>query len=85
MKDGLNPARDLIERLGGEVAVSEITGTALTAPYRWQNPKEDGGTGGRIPQGHIPALIEHARKHDIPLSYAEFFGAPAPQPQAVSQ
>ena len=31
-----NPASIIIARLGGEAAVVAITGTAYTAPYRWQ-------------------------------------------------
>jgi hypothetical protein len=32
----MNPAKQIIGRLGGEAQVAFITGTAYTAPYRWQ-------------------------------------------------
>lgn len=64
----MEPARSVIELLGGEKVVSKVTGTAYTAPYRWQQPREKGGTGGTIPQRHHIALLAYARTHGLPLS-----------------
>lgn len=69
----MEPAASIIIRLGGEKAVSKITGLALTAPYRWQYPVEKGGTGGLIPQKHHVALLDYARAHGIELTPAAFF------------
>lgn len=71
-REHLEPAASIIARLGGEAKVSKITGTAYTAPYRWQYPKAIKGTGGLIPQRHHPALLGYARANDIPLSAADF-------------
>jgi hypothetical protein len=71
----MEPARTIIEKLGGEAAVSKITGTAYTAPYRWQQPRSKGGTDGRIPQKHIPGLLAYARDHQIPVTAADFLEA----------
>lgn len=68
----MEPAKTIIKRLGGEAKVAEITGTAFTAPYRWQHPREKGGTGGTIPQKHHRTLIDYARANGIPLSTDEF-------------
>ena len=68
----MEPARSIIETLGGEAEVSRITGTAYTAPYRWQHPKGRGGSGGLIPQRHHAALLAHARAHGIALTAEDF-------------
>ncbi len=73
----MEPARSIIQKLGGESVVAELTGTAYTAPYRWQHPREKGGTGGMIPQKHIPVLLKFAMDHHIPLSASEFFSVEA--------
>ena len=68
----MEPARTIIEKLGGPDVVSRITGTAYTAPYRWQHPRERGGTGGLIPQRHHPALLDYAREKRIRLRADDF-------------
>ena len=68
----MNPAQQIIARLGGEAQVSSITGTAYTAPYRWQAARAKGGTGGLIPQRHHRRLIDYARAKGIPLAAEEF-------------
>lgn len=68
----MEPASSIIRKLGGEAVVAAITGTAYTAPYRWQYAIEKKGTGGRIPQKHHPALLDYARKEGIKLSAEEF-------------
>ena len=72
----MNPARRIIARLGGEAQISFITGTAYTAPYRWQAARAKGGTGGLIPQRHHRRLIDYARSRGIPLSAEEFLAEP---------
>jgi hypothetical protein len=67
----MEPAKTIIKRLGGEAKVAEITGTAFTAPYRWQHPREKGGTGGTIPQRHFRALLDYAQANEIPLTAAD--------------
>jgi hypothetical protein len=73
----MEPASSIIKKLGGEAKVSEITGTAYTAPYRWQRPKNKGGTGGLIPQGHHPILLSYAQANGIDLVATDFL-PPAP-------
>jgi hypothetical protein len=72
----MDPASSIIKRLGGEAAVSKLTKTAYTAPYRWQHPREKGGTGGVIPQRHHRTLLDFARSRDIPLKAEDFLPAP---------
>lgn len=81
----MNPAKKVIDRLGGEANVSKITGTSFTAPYRWQHEKSKGGTGGLIPQRHHPALLQYARIHNIALSPEEFLPSPSSHPQEAGR
>lgn len=74
----MNPAQQIIARLGGEAQVSFITGTAYTAPYRWQAARAKGGTGGVIPQRYHRRLIDYARANGIPLSAEELLPPPDP-------
>lgn len=69
------PASIIIARLGGEAVVSAVTGTAYTAPYRWQAARAKGGSGGLIPQRHHRRLIDYARANGIPLSADDFLPA----------
>lgn len=71
----MQPADSVIERLGGVVKVAEIAGVHRTRVSNWKRAKEAGGTGGRIPQGHIETLIAHARAKGIALTHADFFAA----------
>jgi hypothetical protein len=77
-----NPASTVIARLGGEAVVSFITGTAYTAPYRWQAAKIKGGTGGVIPQRYHRMLIDYAKSKGIPLAAEEFLPVETTQNQA---
>jgi hypothetical protein len=71
----MDPATSIIKKLGGEALVSKITGTAFTAPYRWQQEKSKGGTGGLIPQRHHRSLLDYAHQNDIPFVAEEFLPA----------
>jgi hypothetical protein len=79
----MEPASTIIKKLGGEAVVSKITETAYTAPYRWQQPREKGGTGGLIPQRHHPKLLTFAREQEIPLSPGEFLPTEEPVGEAA--
>lgn len=76
----MDPASTIITKLGGEAKVSAITETAYTAPYRWQQPKDKGGTGGLIPQRHHPKLLSFAQENKIDLKPADFLPVPEVSP-----
>src|SRR5262245_18989708 len=69
----LDPAARIIARLGGPHVVAKVTGTAFTAPYRWQTPRDRGGTGGTIPQRYHLPLLKHARAARVRLTRVDFF------------
>lgn len=77
----MEPASTIIDRLGGEAAVAKIAGVAITAPYRWQQPRSKGGTGGVIPHWHVGKLIAYAQANGIDLPAASF----APVVEAASR
>lgn len=68
----MEPARTIVRKLGGPAKVAELTGAASTAPYRWQYPREKGGTGGVIPQRHHRKLLDYARENRIELKAEDF-------------
>lgn len=68
----MEPARTIIERLGGPAKVAEITGTALTAPYRWQVAVEKGGTGGFIPRKYHRQILDFAGANEIDIAASDF-------------
>jgi len=69
----MQPAQNIIQKLGGPTAVSEIVGVHRTRVSNWQRPRESGGTGGLIPQKHHRKIITYARQHGIDLKPDEFF------------
>lgn len=79
----MDPARRIIDLLGGEAKVAEVTGTSFTAPYRWQHAKDKGGTGGLIPQAHHVALLDYAAAHAIPLAAEDFLQRNPTTPEAA--
>lgn len=68
----MEPAKTIIQKLGGARVVSKITGTAYTAPYRWQYSKTFGGTDGLIPQRYHRPLLRFAKNNQIDLTASDF-------------
>lgn len=71
----LDPARTIIERVGGVRAAAEATGKNRTRVYRWMRPKDVGGTDGLIPARYHRDLLDYARKNNLPLTPDDFFCA----------
>lgn len=76
----MKPAHSIIAKLGGPSAVAGIVGIHRTRVSNWKRPREVGGTGGLIPQRHIPDLLAYARQHGIELTADDFFAAPSTPP-----
>ena len=78
----MEPARTIVEKLGGPNAVAGIAKVHRTRVSNWMRPKEAGGTGGQIPFKHVPALLAAAREQGKELSADDFLPpastAPAP-------
>jgi hypothetical protein len=68
----MEPASSIIAKIGGEAVAAKITGTAYTAPYRWQHSRDRGGTGGLIPQRYHRTLLDYAQSNGIALKAEDF-------------
>jgi hypothetical protein len=73
--DYLDPARTVIERIGGVMAAAEATGKNRTRVYRWMRPRAVGGTDGLIPSRYHRDLLDYAKKNGRPLTPDDFFCA----------
>jgi hypothetical protein len=69
----MEPARSIIELLGGYMSVASITGRHPTRVLRWTYPAERGGTGGLIPAKYQRLLLAHAKAAGIDLRPEHFF------------
>jgi hypothetical protein len=69
----MEPAQTIITALGGPTIVSRELGVHRTRVSNWQRPRSAGGTGGVIPQRHIPNLIRLAGARGVRLEAADFF------------
>lgn len=49
----MEPAKTIIDALGGVPTVAEITGAHVTRVRRWRLPLSSGGTDGAIPREHV--------------------------------
>lgn len=68
----MNPAESIIDKLGGPSKISREVGVHRTRVSNWKRPRECGGTGGVIPQKHIPALLSLAKREGIEITAEEF-------------
>ncbi|TPN69768.1 hypothetical protein [Mesorhizobium sp. B1-1-5] len=68
----LEPAKSIIAKVGIE-NIAKITGKHVSRVYRWMYSKERGGTGGLIPQGEQPVILEYAEANGIDLTHRDFF------------
>ena len=78
-----SPADMVIEKFGGHRVVAEILGIDVSRVYRWTYSREQGGTGGSIPQKHQIPLMNAAREKGIILSHADFFPVETDSAQPV--
>lgn len=62
------PAQRVIAAFGGVRATARIINRSSSTVSRWQKPRDQGGTGGRVPSSAQGVLLAHARKHGINLT-----------------
>jgi len=72
----MNPAKSVIDKIGGYAAAAQITGKHISRVYRWTYPASRGGTGGVVPQADALKLLSHARTTGISLSSDDFLQEP---------
>lgn len=71
----MEPAKTIVDKLGGPSAVSKICNVHRTRVSNWTRPKEAGGTGGVIPFKYAPKLIEAAAEKGVELTASDFLPA----------
>lgn len=77
----MNPAQEVIKRLGGDRAVAELLTKHgypchTSSVTRWRLPDERGGCGGLVPSSRIQQLLLLAPVAGIALEAADFFTLP---------
>lgn len=70
--DGKSAADRIIEAFGGAKRLADLTGIDLSSIYRWQYPKDRGGTDGAIPHGNHFKIMQAVKKHKITLTRSDF-------------
>lgn len=69
----MEPAKSIVEKLGGETEIARAIGLPLPTPYSWTRSRKQHGCSGRIPQKHIPALLKMAKSRGVKLKLEDFF------------
>lgn len=69
----MQPASTILKKLGGPTKISRGIGIHRVRVSNWARPKESGGTGGVVPQRHIPALLAYAKSIGEELGPEDFF------------
>lgn len=62
------PAERVISAFGGVRATARIIERSSSTVSRWQKPRDQGGTGGRVPSSAQGVLLAHARANGIALT-----------------
>ena len=70
----MQPARSVVELLGGCREVSRALGIAPSTVSRWMAPKSRQNLGSRIPQAHWQGLLELAKRDGKPLTLEHLAG-----------
>lgn len=65
-----------ITRICGVDRLSKWANVSVTQVYRWDYPREKGGSGGVIPSAHHQPILDGARTDQIALTPADFFAVP---------
>lgn len=64
----MTPAEVVVSIFGGVSATARVAGVRPSTVCRWLQPRQRGGTGGRVPKWHHELLIEAAKARGRPLS-----------------
>ena len=73
-KHSMQPARRIVDMLGGGAVVARELGISPSTVTRWTAPKSRQNLGGRIPQTHWAGLLALAKKLGCPLTVEQLAG-----------
>lgn len=65
------PAARVISVMGGVRETARALGISSSTVSRWQKPRDEGGTGGRVPTKHQAKLLDIARDRGVELTPAQ--------------
>jgi hypothetical protein len=71
----MQPARSVVDMLGGGRAVARELGISPSTVTRWMMPKSRQNLGGRIPQAHWMGLMAMAKRLGKELTLEHLLGA----------
>lgn len=77
----MEPAASIIRTFGGTRVVADICNVHRQTVVNWRLPANKGGTAGRVPQKHIPALLRYAHEQGLSLGLADFIPTDVTEPQ----
>lgn len=60
MQTPATPAARVIKAFGGVRETARVLDISSSTVSRWQKPREEGGTGGRVPTKHQAKVLEHS-------------------------
>jgi hypothetical protein len=76
----VTPADRVITAFGGVRATARVLGRNPSSISRWRIPREDGGTGGRVPSALQLAILNGAKAAGIALSAEDLIVASVAEP-----
>ena len=71
MTKQLSPAERVIQAFGGNTETAQALGCNRSTIFRWTQPEEKGGTGGRVPSTRHSTILSKARELGLSLSAAD--------------
>lgn len=72
----MEPAKSIIDVLGGVLSVAEITGAHVTRVRRWRLPMSNGGTDGAIPREHVYLLFRETLRRGLSIRVEDIVFSP---------
>lgn len=65
-------AQDVIKKFGSISALAEAIGKNRSTVWRWTQPKENLGTGGKVPSSAMDDVMRAAEERGIQITYGDF-------------
>lgn len=69
----MTPAKQIIDKCGGVAATAQLTGRTLASVYKWDYPKERGGTGGVVPRSAQDIILAASKRGEVDVSLRDFY------------
>lgn len=68
------PAYSVCDRLGGKAHLARVLGLDISTLSRWCTPKDQGGTGGFVPQKYWRPILSYAKKRGTRMDLVDLSG-----------